>query len=295
MVEEFLIGDNPFIGVSHLAQVKARMELKEATLERKYQVLKTGIEAGATGFTFSTHESNLELLRFIKKMDPELLGKMSYHILVPYAQGYVRRANIHGTVGLLKDAVRKIIRHYLKDALASLARLDYGGMAALFLALDLSPYLEILPRNNIRSVLLHEVLTEVIIGFDLHELLSSLKRFFEERLGVGFGVETRNIARLEEFLERHDIVLEYIMTPMNPLGYQMATNKSSAEESITRLSDHSRIIAINTLASGAVTLEEAIEYLKAYKDVLYAVTSASTKPHRIRGNFQKLIAELGRS
>jgi len=53
MVKELLLGDNPFIGVSHLAQERARQELREATLENKVKVVKAAIEGGATGFTFS--------------------------------------------------------------------------------------------------------------------------------------------------------------------------------------------------------------------------------------------------
>ncbi len=292
MVREFLIGDNPFIGVSHLAQIKAREESREATLERKYQVLRKGVEAGATGFTFSTHNSNLELLKYVKEKDPELIGNMNYHILVPYAQSYVRKANIHGTIGLLKDTIKELLRNFPIQSFSAAIKLDYGKGLALFLALDLVPYLKILPRKKIKSILLHEVLTEVIIAFDLSKLLVSIKKFIEGKMSIDFGVETRNITKLEDFLNRNNIMLKYIMTPMNPLGYQMATDKLSAEESILRLSKKSNIIAINTLASGAVSLDESIKYLKKYKEQIYAVTSASTKPYRIYDNFKKLVAEL---
>ena len=98
MVKEILLGDNPFLGVSHLAQEKARAERSEASdLKAKAGVLIAGLEGGVTGYTFSTHQVNLEFLEYMSKHYPEALAKLNYYILIPYAQGYVRRANVYGT------------------------------------------------------------------------------------------------------------------------------------------------------------------------------------------------------
>ncbi len=287
MVQEYLLGDNPFIGVSHLAQLKAREEQREASLERKVEVVKAAIEGGANGFTFSTHPSNLELLKYIKENHPSLIKKLKYHILVPYAASYVRRANLQGTAGLLKQTLKQLLRHYFLEILVSVTTLNYEKIISIFLLNEVRPYLEILPPENVESILLHEVLTEIIIAHRLDKLLATAKKYFEDK-GYGFGVETRNMGHLKQFIEENNISLGYIMTPMNPIGYQMAPSKSVAEESIRRLGGETRIIVINILASGAVSLDDAINYLRGYSDVVYAVTSASTKPWRIRNNFIEL-------
>jgi hypothetical protein len=75
------------------------------------------------------------------------------------------------------------------------------------------------------------------------------------------------------------------MTPVNPLGYQMAPSKKEAEEAIRRLGrEGTKIIAINILASGAVTVEEACKYLELFKDTIYAVAYGTTKPQRAKEN-----------
>jgi len=72
---------------------------------------------------------------------------------------------------------------------------------------------------------------------------------------------------------------------MNPLGYQIAPSKEEAEEAIRELGKQgTKIIAINILASGAVTLEEACKYLESFKDKMYAVAYGTSKPHRAREN-----------
>jgi hypothetical protein len=78
---------------------------------------------------------------------------------------------------------------------------------------------------------------------------------------------------------------EYLMTPFNPLGYQMVPSKEATERSVRELCKKIKIVAINVLASGAVTLEQAIAYLTEHKENRYAVTSASVNPSRIFCNF----------
>jgi hypothetical protein len=286
MVREILLGDNPFLGVSHLAHEKARSEQSEATdLEAKVGVLKAGLEGGITGYTFSTHRVNLELLEYMSRRYPDLVARLNYYILIPYAQGYVRRANVYGTVGLAKTVIRDIVFKHPVYSLSSVITLNVDRLASLFIGLEAESYLKILPRDRVKAILLHEVLTELIIAYNLTKLLRELKKFVEKKLGVGFGLETRNIGRLNKYLEENNIQVEYVMTPMNPLGYQMAPSKKEAEEAIRKLGGRgTKIIAINILASGAVTVGEACEYLESFKDKLYAVAYGTAKPERAREN-----------
>jgi len=72
---------------------------------------------------------------------------------------------------------------------------------------------------------------------------------------------------------------------MNPLGYQMTPSKEEVEEAIRKLGGRGiKIIAINMLASGAVTIEEACKYLEQFKNIIHAVAYGTTKPQRAREN-----------
>ena len=286
MVKEILLGDNPFLGVSHLAQEKARMELTEISpLEAKVEVVKAALEGGATGFTFSTHQPNLELLNYVGKYYPEILEKLNYYILTPYAQGYVRGANVSGTAKLVKTVVRNVALRNPVGFISSVVTANFSKVASLLIATEVDPYLRVLPRGRVGAILLHEVLTELVVAYNLVELLEELRRYVERRLGVGFGLETRNVGQLAEFLDVSGVRVEYVMTPINPLGYQMAPSKYEAEESVRKLADRGvKVIAVNILASGAVPLEQACRYLESYKGSIYAVAYGTAKPYRARGN-----------
>jgi nitrogen regulatory protein PII-like uncharacterized protein len=286
MVKEILLGDNPFLGVSHLAQEKARIERNEISrVEAKAEIIKAALEGGVTGFTFSTHSSNLELLKYMGRHHPEVLGKLNYYILIPYAHSYIRKANVIGTIGLAKAIIRDIVLKHPADSITSAVTLNFSKVASLFIGMEANLYLKVLPRERVKALLLHEVLTELIVAYSLVELLEELKGYVERKLKVGFGLETRNIGQLRRFLKENGIQVDYIMTPMNPLGYQMAPSKEEAEKAIQELGDQGvKIITVNILASGAVSLEETCRYLEGYRDRIYAVAYGTTKPYRAKEN-----------
>jgi len=288
IVRELLLGDNPFLGISHLTQEKARDEAREATLQNKAKVFEAAVEGGASGFTFTTCESNLELLTYLSSRNTDLLSRMNYYILVPYAQSYVRRSNIGGTPGLLSSTLKDVIGRRPLGLLEALMSLKPERFAGLFIETELAPYLKVLPKDRVKAVLLHEVLTELAIAFNLIDLLRFLDSYVEERVGVSFGLETRNFGHLHRFLSESGYCPRHLMTPINSVGYQMAPNKEAVEEAVEDLGEKTRIIAVNVLASGTLDLDEAIDYIAEYKDKVYAVATASTKPNRIRDNLQKL-------
>jgi len=290
MVRELLLGDNPFVGISHLAQEKAREEVAENMLENKVRVIEAATNGGATGFTFSTHESNLELLSYLSACRKDLLNALDYYILAPYAQAYVRKTNVEGTPSFLMSTLSSLIQKpsAVSSVLMSLISMKPQMLVGPLVEIELDPYLRILPRKRTKAILLHEVATELAVAFDLGYMIKSLASYVRDKIGVGFGLETRNLGQLHRWMIVNDYSPDYVMTPVNPLGYQMAPSKESAEKSVKELGQKTRIIAINVLASGAVDLATAIGYLAANKNYLYAVTSASAKPDRIFQNFSIL-------
>lgn len=290
MVEELLLGDNPFIGVSHLSQEKAREETRETSLARKVMVFEAAIEGGATGFTFSTHEGNLELLTHLNAYRSDLLNRINYYILLPYVQSYVRRANTRGTPSLVRSVLTDIIFDVstIHDMVTALMSLKLERLAGLFARAELSPYLDVLPKERVKGVLLHEILTDCIVAFGLTDVFDAMRSYVEERLGLTFGLHTKNFGHLcgQGVFNMH--LNEYVMTSVNPLGYMMAPSRQAVEEAIEKVGKSIRIIAINTLAAGAMTFDRSVEYLSGFRDKIYAVTSASSKPERAYENFRRL-------
>jgi len=206
---------------------------------------------------------------------------------------YIREANIQGSLGLVKRLFKNIAKVDPIESISMLLTANLNKAITLFLKYELKPYLKILPQHKIKAVLLHEIITELAVAFELNDLIKRTRKYIERKLGAAFGLETRNIGHLYKRLIKNRINVEYVMTPLNPLGYQMSPSKDIAEKAIKHLGLRGmKIIAVSILGSGAISLDEAVRYLTRFKKIIFAVTSASIKPDRISSNFKKLSKHL---
>lgn len=294
MVNELLVGDNPFLGISHMAQEKGSEEREQSSQKTKAEVLASSLTAGATAFTFTACEENLEFLKYMKAKRPEILAALNYYILVPYAQAYVRKANIAGSPNLMIRSASRTLHapSTFLDVVSSMLRRNPDKLIGAFLRTELSPFLGLLPRSRIKAILLHEVLADLILAFELTDLLRSLSNYLRDSMHLSMGLETRNFGHLCPYLLTAGYWPNYLMIPFNPLGYQMAPNKESVEQCVRTFGDKTGIVAMNVLASGACTLQEAITYLQPFKQLLHGVTCASAKPTRISDNFRQISSNL---
>jgi len=239
LVTELLLGNNPSIGMSHLSQEKVREEARDNLLENKIRIIEAAAKGGATAFTFSPEESNLKLMNYLNRHRTELPNSMNYHVFVPYGQSYVRRANIAGATAVIVSTLNEILRRRsaIFDILKACLTLRPEAFAGPFIEAELAPYLKVLPKQRIKAVLLHEIMTELIISFDLVSLYKFLKTYVKNRIRMRFGLETRNIFALYNRMTVGEYDPDYVMTPINSLRYQMASSKEVAEGSVERLSE----------------------------------------------------------
>lgn len=293
-VKELLLGDNAFIGVSHLCQERARSESREATLENIVEVMEASVDSGATGFTFSIHPKNLELVTHLYDSRKNLLGKLNYYALTPYVHAYLKKAGEEGTPALVRTAVFAALQE--RSSIVELASaglsLDVARFVGVLLESEISPFLKMIPRSRLRAVFLHELVTEMAIAFRMDSLLKGVEAHMKKRTGASFGLETRNLGQLHDFVQETGYVPEFVMTPINKLGYQMAPDKETAETAVAELGRSSKIIAMNILASGGLAFQEALAYISRFGDSLYGIVTATTKPERARDNFRLLAANF---
>jgi hypothetical protein len=208
-------------------------------------------------------------------------------MLVPYAAQYVREATSLGMAQLVKKI---FIGSVGFRGLLSALQLKPVNFITLFLESELKNYFDVLPKNRVKGVFLHEVLTELIMSFNLGDVIREIAKHFH-KMSLDFGLETRNIRHLMHFLKNNRVLIDYLMTPLNPLGYQMTPSKEEAERSIYQLSGLGiKIIAINVLASGAIMPKQAITYLSRFNKSLFAIAVGTSKSWRAFELFQQFSA-----
>jgi len=293
-----LVGDNPFHGISHLSQERARARSEKINFtEYAANLVMSSLENGADGFMFSVSEKTLSILQTIRKKT----GKkpLVLYAIVPYAYEYVRLATQLGTLGLAKKLGQKIAftgnSRAIITGLKGVIKMDPEALMKTYLLYEISRIKSSTgKRMNIESLMLHEVVTDMALALNSDWLIKS---FIDFLLGLKIkpGFETRNFAYLISKFKEWDIDLSRIViaAPFNKVGFQMIPSKEECEKALAQVRD-SNTIAISILAAGYLELREAAEYVQTLSN-LKGVAVGVSKEHHARETFTILEKRLNES
>jgi hypothetical protein len=286
------MGDNQFIGVSHLSQERARDRADKLNLEYMVEVISSALASGATGYTFSTHPINSQILEAMANSS-RIPDQIDLYPVLPYAEGYVRLANEKGMEGLASEVLSRLSiserAKLLVEGGLSALRLDPAGMLKTYVDAELKRYLNTKPENaTLRSVLLHEVVTDLCLGLQETDLLNLFAQHVRDRYNVKPGFVTYNLTRFVRLFEEAGLSLKdiVIMAPFNSLGYQMSPQRASCEASLST-SQEAQVIAMSIMAGGYLSLDQAFEYLRTLPRLSGVAVGVSSKEHA-RETFTKL-------
>lgn len=277
----FLVGDNPFHGISHLSQERSRLR-GNAIAQDEYDanLVMTSINYGAEGFMFSVSEKTLSILKIIRERKE--IGRLKLYALVPYAYEYVRLATqVGGISGLGKKLAREIVvsgnLKAIAEGLKAVATMDPESLMKAYLTYEISRIKSSAGKQaNLDSVLLHEIITDMAVALGLDWFFKSYVDFI---LGLDMtpGFETRNFAYLVNKFKRWNIDLKGIViaTPFNSVGFQMNPSREECEKALRGIREPT-LIAMSVLAAGYLDATRAMEYLKdlsSLKGIVVGVSS----------------------
>lgn len=295
-LDRYLLGDNPFIGVDHLSQERARERQTRLNASNIYRVVTAAIASGAGGLLFTTHPMMYTVLRDMRKQDKGT--KLGLYPILPYPQALVRIGTEKGIVGLTRHFLGSLSWKARAKALVS------GGLSLGYvdpqraLRAYVDTELEILSRNApeqaiLKSVLLHEVITDLLTSFEASELLRSYADHIRDKHGVAPGFATRNFTRFIDFAMKIGLPLDQlvVLAPFNRVGFQMNPSREACEQTLDQL-PAANIIAMSILASGFLKLPDALQYLREHPKINSFVVGTSSEEHAIE-TFSELRRNLG--
>ena len=290
-MKSLLVGDNAFIGVSHLSQERARTKLTQLDPRKASKIVDRAIHAGATGFSFSVHPTNTEILRSLCDLQASPIDLCP---VLPYAAGYVRKMNELGVTGVIRDTLSRLsvserTRAVLGGGYAAVTR-DPLRMLNTYVDVELSSLPE---YGKLRTVLLHEVITDLGVSFQAVSLFESYMNHLHDRYKLTPGFVTRNLVRFIELFEKSDLPLDevLIMTPLNKIGFQMNPSREACETILSEPNICGHVIAMSILAGGYLALNESIEYIRRFPN-LAGVTIGVSSTQQADETFEKLSSLL---
>jgi hypothetical protein len=289
-----LVGDNPFHGISHLSQERARtrsIEQNQENIEQAANLVKLSLENGANGFLFSVDEITLSIIKNLNKFS--LTKNLNLFAIVPYAYEYVRKATQTGGVsGLAKQLAKEMI--FSRNAkvmalnLGGLLRFNPQAFLKVYITYELSRIKSVINDNfALKSVMLHEIITDMALALDMEQLFKSYIKFMEKS-NIRPGFETRNFAHLVSKFKQWNIDFSKLTltASFNKVGFQMCPSKYECEKALEDAQE-AEVIAMSILAAGYLKPAEAAGYL-ADLDRLSGVVVGVSKESQATETFRVL-------
>ena len=274
-----LVGDNPFHGISHMSEDRARARGSEiCSAEYAADLVSNSLKSGANGFMFSVSQNTLSALQIVcEKIGNE---SMELHAIVPYAYEYVRLATHSGTLGLGRKLAMEILLSANMSAIASglkgVVTMDPVDLMKTYIKYEKNRISSSIgKKHKLTSILLHEVITDMVIALDLDWFVKSYIRFIS-KLGIKPGFETRNFSYLVNKFKEWKIDFSQIelVSSFNKVGFQMNPSKISCEEALTSIPE-CEVIAMSILAAGYIKLPEAADYVESLPNLKGLVVGVS--------------------
>lgn len=271
-----LLGDNPFFGIDHLSQDRARKRMETLRgFQKISEVIEFASKLGVNGFVASTHPQLKDLIQYMKN-NTDLLEKLEFYPILPYTQGYVEKVTEKGMMGALKDVLSG-------STLQEKTKIIFSGTLGI-LQKDLDKLLrtlidiELLPLNQVNKkiIFLHDVITDLAISLNMKSVIEIFFKHIEDKYGIEVGLVTKNFPKLISTLKKWNYDLPTIMTSFNSIGNQMNPSKEACESCL--LDNDVKVIAMNVLAGGLLPPQDSAKYISSL-NLTATVIGMSTKEH----------------
>ncbi len=279
-----LVGDNPFLNISHLSQSAARKRPDDLSQPvNAASLLRLALENGANGFTFSMCDSNLSILDTLDLDSlPDGLG---LYPVVPYAFEYVQKATQRGGIsGLVKNLGWDMVKT------GNFSSLFYGVLTTMtanpvslmksYLGYELSRLdSHVNEKVRLESVFLHQLVTDLALSLNMDMLFKEYVAFLSRRK-ITPGFNTGNFVHLiNKFKEwKIDLSKILILAPFNKVGFQMSPSIEECEDGL-RLLPTPSVIAMSVFAAGYVSPKDAAEYISELPNIRGVAIGISKKKH----------------
>ena len=280
-IDRIVFGDNQFFGINHMSQDKAQERAERfADLDNIMAVYDHAVDAGIGGIMLNSNDRAKSICdRF--RGDPQKYAHLRWYPSIPYPHKYAGMVNDKGMVG----AVQEIL--FAQGAKSAFGKMLRGGVALATLdAVKLMKMLidqemEIFHDLNVKVVFLQNIIVDLILGYDVAEPFIAYCDHIRKEYGARPGLITQNLPFLRRKLMEWGIEDVVICASINKIGYLMSPGTPEYEAVLAENDGHKYpVMAMSTLASGAVSPPEAYAYINQLN--IQSVVFGASSPNNIR-------------
>ncbi len=279
-IDKIIFGDNQFFGINHMSQEKAQqLAEKFHDLSNIIRVYDYAYEAGIRGFMLNSNDRALDICNYFKSNEKKY-HDLSWYPSIPYPHKYANLISEKGIFPTINDILFKdntILGAFSMMAKGGSALINKDAIKLMQMLIDVE--MKIFKGLNVRVIFLQNIITDLILGFEMKEIFYEYCNYIKSKYKVIPGLITQNLPVLKAKLEEWEIEGVVICASINKIGYLMSPG---IDQYLSTLQSNNpekyQIMAMSSLASGAIHPKEAYAFINQ-QNIQSVVFGASSKDH----------------
>jgi hypothetical protein len=277
-IDKIVFGDNQFFGINHMSQEKAQQLAEQFfDISNIYRIYNIAIDAGVNGIMLNSNDRARDICDFFRS-DPARYKHLNWYPSIPYPYKY---ANLVAEKGIIPAINEVLFRDNNASGVANL--IFKGGLALLskdaikMMQMLIDTEMKIFRGLNVKVVFLQNIITDLMLGYDVRTVFEEYCQYIRKKYKALPGLITQNMPWLLGKLKEWGINEVVICTSFNKIGYLMSPDVKSYIEAASRNDpENFQLMAMSTLASGAIPAKEAYDFINSQnlQSVVFGASSA---------------------
>ena len=264
-IDKVIFGDNQFFGINHMSQEKAQqLSEKFFDIDNIYKVYNKAFGHGIKAVMLNSNDRAKEICDYFRE-NKSRYSDIAWYPSIPYPHKYANMVNEKGIFPAINDVLFSN-----NSALGILGMVAKGGMAVFnkdaieLMKMLIDVEVKMFKGLNVKVIFLQNIIVDLMLGYDVKEVFYEFCNYIKKKYDAIPGLITQNLPYLKSKLEEWGIEEVVICSSINKIGYLMSPDIKSYVEVIQK-NDASKyqLMAMSTLASGAIKATEAYEFINS--------------------------------
>lgn len=270
MIDKIIFGDNQFFGVNHMSEQKSIQQSKKfRNADDIYKTLEYVNDIGIKSFMFTTHNQLEDVFEKIKR--DSKFDDFKLYPSMPYAHKYADALVEMGPFEMINKFTpgNKLVSGF--KGVGSIISANPVPLMKLLVDSEM----KLLRGMNVRGILLLNIVTDLLLGLEMYDILYEFAQYTEKKYNVKAGFFTMNFVKLHEVLvNKLGLKDPIIISNINKIGFRMNPSQFEVEKALAEKNSFN--IAMSFLASGALRPAEAAAYIDEIEGVDSVLFGASS-------------------
>lgn len=277
-IDKIVFGDNQFFGINHMSQEKAQ-QLAEQFYDIKniFKVYDMAIEAGVQGIMLNSNDRARDICNYFRE-NKEKYHHINWYPSIPYPHKYANLVAEKGIMPAINEMLFKdntvggVLGMVAKGGIAVLGK-DAFKMMQMLIDMEMKMFHDL----NVKVVFLQNVITDLMLGYDSRDVFVEYCSYIRKKYNAIPGLITQNMPMLKRKLTEWRIEEVVICSSFNKIGYLMSPDVDSyVQAAAENDSSKYQLMAMSTLASGAIPARQAYEFVNQQnlQSIVFGASSA---------------------